>query len=256
MRARRALVALLVVVAAGEASVRAGVQDTPLPTFSDGQAAQLAALIPGAIKDNNVETVVICTNLAPAPLDVGLEVFDETGALRNSIAAGDGAFLNVAPGVTVTVGTGPVAALHENQTLTLNTAGSGTNNLRNGSGRVVASGAPLGCIALAVDHLHTIEDPAVCATCQPPRLTTVPVLAGAISCGDVNGDHVANVGDALLIAQHDVGLRACGSLPFSHPEVCDVNRDGACNIGDALRIAQCDVGLISCAFTCSPFSCP
>src|SRR5436309_12079341 len=201
MRARRALVALLVVVAAGEASVRAGVQDTPLPTFSDGQAAQLAALIPGAIKDNNVETVVICTNLAPAPLDVGLEVFDETGALRNSIAAGDGAFLDVAPGVTVTVGTGPVAALHEDQTLTLNTAGSGTNNLRNGSGRVVASGAPLGCIALAVDHLHTIEDPAVCPTCQPPRLTTVPVLAGAISCGDVNGDHVVNVGDALLIAQ-------------------------------------------------------
>src|SRR5438128_1252269 len=91
MRARRALVALLVVVAAGEASVRAGVQDTPLPTFSDGQAAQLAALIPGAIKDNNVETVVICTNLTLAPLDVGLEVFDETGALRNSIAAGDGA---------------------------------------------------------------------------------------------------------------------------------------------------------------------
>ena len=91
MRTRRALVALLVVVAAGGAPVRAGVQDTPLPTFSDGQAAQLAALIPGAIKDNNVETVVICTNLAPAPLDVGLEVFDETGALRNSIAAGDGA---------------------------------------------------------------------------------------------------------------------------------------------------------------------
>src|SRR2546425_5362459 len=142
MRARRALVALLVVVAAGGASVRAGVQDTPLPTFSDGKAAQLAALIPGAIKDNNVETVVICTNLAPAPLDVGLEVFDETGALRNSIAAGDGAFLNVAPGVTGTVGTGPVAALHEDQTLTLNTAGSGTNNLRNGSGRVGGSGGP------------------------------------------------------------------------------------------------------------------
>src|SRR5437870_1367016 len=102
MRARRALVALLVVVAAGGASVRAGVQDTPLPTFSDGQAAQLAALIPGAIKDNNVETVVICTNLALAPLDVGLEVFDETGALRNSVATGAGAFLDVAPGVTVT----------------------------------------------------------------------------------------------------------------------------------------------------------
>jgi len=34
-----------------------------------------------------------------------------------------------------------------------------------------------------------------------------------------------------------------------HPEASDVNGDGACNIGDALRIAQCDVGLI-CAFTC------
>src|SRR3989441_12137522 len=168
MRARRALVALLVVVAAGGASVRAGVQDTPLPTFSDGQAAQLAALIRGAIKNDDVETVVICTNLAPAPLDVGLEVFDETGALRNSIATGDGAFLDVAPGVTVTVGTGAVAVLHEDRTLTLNTAGSGTNNLRNGSGRVGASGAPLGCIAPAVDRLHTIEDPAACATRHTP----------------------------------------------------------------------------------------
>src|SRR3989442_7014581 len=115
MRARRALVALLVVVAGG-APVCAGVQDTPLPTFSDGHAAQLAALIPGAIKDNNVETVVICTNLAPAPPDVGLEVFDETGALRNSIAAGDGTLLNVAPGATGTVGTGPPAAPRENRT--------------------------------------------------------------------------------------------------------------------------------------------
>src|SRR3989441_1235185 len=113
MKARRALMALLVVVVVGGASVRAGVQDTPLPTFSNGQAAQLAALIRGAIKDNNVETVVICTNLTLAPLDVGLEVFDETGSLRNSIAAGDAAFFPVAAGVTVTVGTGPVAALHE-----------------------------------------------------------------------------------------------------------------------------------------------
>src|SRR2546428_620014 len=188
MRARRALVALLVVVAAGGASVRAGVQDTPLPTFSDGQAARLAALVPGAIKDNNVETVVICTNLAPAPLDVGLEVFDETGAVRNEVAMGNGAILNVAPGVTVTFGTGSVAVLHEDQTLTLNTAGSGTNNLRNGSGRVVASGAPLGCVAFAVDHQHTIEDPAVCSTCQPPSLATVPLIPACSppACDDGN----------------------------------------------------------------------
>src|SRR2546425_6376980 len=84
-----------------------------------------------------------------------------------------------------------------------------------------------------------------------------PVLATAVAavpCGDVNGDGVVDIGDALVVAQFDVGLRLCGQL--AHPEACDVNGDGACNIGDALRIAQCDVGLISCAFTCGPFTCP
>src|SRR5207253_4835561 len=39
-------------------------------------------------------------------------------------------------------------------------------------------------------------------------------------CGDVNGDGVVNIGDALVVAQFDVGLRQCGVAPFSHPEVC------------------------------------
>src|SRR5207245_1122052 len=84
-----------------------------------------------------------------------------------------------------------------------------------------------------------------------------PVVATAVAavpCGDVNGDGVVDIGDALVIAQFDVGLRLCGQL--AHPEACDVNGDGACNIGDALRIAQCNVGLISCAFTCGPLTCP
>src|SRR3989441_781879 len=91
----------------------------------------------------------------------------------------------------------------------------------------------------------------VCAA-QPVLGTAV----AAVPCGDVNGDGVVNIGDALVVAQFDVGLRQCGVAPFIHPEVCDVNGDGACNIGDALRMAQCDVGLISCAFTCGPFTCP
>ena len=80
--------------------------------------------------------------------------------------------------------------------------------------------------------------------------TTLPI------CGDVNGDGVVNIGDALVIAQFDVGLRQCGVAAFSQPAECDVNRDGACNIGDALKMAQCDVGLIGCAFTCRSFACP
>ncbi len=80
--------------------------------------------------------------------------------------------------------------------------------------------------------------------------TTLPI------CGDVNGDGVVNIGDALVIAQFDVGLRQCAVASFSQPTVCDVNGDGACNIGDALKMAQCDVGLIGCAFTCRSFACP
>lgn len=72
----------------------------------------------------------------------------------------------------------------------------------------------------------------------------------------MNGDGVVNIGDALLVAQFDVGMRQCGQAPFGHPQACDLNQDNACNIGDALRMAQCDVGLIGCAFTCKPFSCP
>ena len=78
----------------------------------------------------------------------------------------------------------------------------------------------------------------------------------AARCGDVNGDGAVNIGDALTIAQYDVGLRTCATAPFGHPASCDVNGDGACNIGDALRMAQCSVGLVSCAFTCQPFTCP
>src|SRR5438093_3640726 len=76
----------------------------------------------------------------------------------------------------------------------------------------------------------------------------------AVPCGDVNGDGIVDIGDALVVAEFDVGLRQCNQL--THPEACDVNGDGACNIDDALGIAQCDVGLIGCAFTCRPFTCP
>jgi len=85
------------------------------------------------------------------------------------------------------------------------------------------------------------------------RVRRVP---SPVPCGDVNGDGVVNIGDALITAQYDVGLHRCRQAPFNHPEVCDVNRDGVCNIGDALKMAQCDVGLISCVFTCGTFACP
>src|SRR5438128_3892030 len=103
------------------------------------------------------------------------------------------------------------------------------------------SRSPLAGLALCVAALVNLVAPSL-------------IRAGVVMCGDVNGDGAVNIGDALIVAQFDVGIRQCGQL--THPEVCDVNRDGACNIGDALRIGQCDVGQISCTFSCNSFTCP
>ena len=97
--------------------------------------------------------------------------------------------------------------------------------------------------------------PTTTTTTTPPPTTTTTTLPPPI-CGDVNGDHSVDIGDALVVAQFDVGIWQCGQAPFRNPQVCDVNGDGFCNIGDALQLARCDVGAISCAFTCRPFSCP
>jgi len=164
---------LSTLVYAGPAA--AGPTDTPLPTFSDGRPAVNVYVATGVIKNNNLETDFVCTNLDTVAVDIGLEVFDETGALRNSVAAGSGSFLNVGVGKTVTVGTAGTAELHEDQTLVLNTAGSGLNNLRNGSGRVIATSKNIVCNAVVLDKLHTVQDPAV-SSLPPPSLAEIQLV--------------------------------------------------------------------------------
>ena len=153
----------------------AGPTDTPFPTFSDGRPAVSVYIAAGVIKNNNLETDVVCTNVDTVAVDIGLEVFDETGALRNSIAAGSGASLNVGVGKTVTVGTAGTAELHEDQVITLNGAGNATTVLRNGSGRVVATSRNIICTAVVVDKLHTVQDPAV-SSLPPPSLAQLQLI--------------------------------------------------------------------------------
>jgi len=171
------LVASLVAgMVAWASATHAGPTDTPLPTFSDGKPAVAVYTAVGVIKGSNLETDFVCTNVDAVAVDIGLEVFDETGALRNSVHAGSGAFLNVGPGKTVTVGTAATVVFHEDQTLTLNTAGNGTAALSNGSGRVVGTSKNVLCTALLADKVHAIADPATCSTCPPPPFTTVPLI--------------------------------------------------------------------------------
>jgi hypothetical protein len=153
----------------------AGPADSPLPTFSDGKAAVAVYNAFGVIKHSGLETDFLCTNVDSVAVDIGVEVFDETGALRNSIAAGSGASLNVSPGRTVTIGTAATAVFHEDLTLTLNSAGNGTPTLANGSGRVVATSKNVSCTALLADKLHAIGDPAL-SSVPPPPFTTLPLV--------------------------------------------------------------------------------
>jgi len=68
---------------------------------------------------------------------------------------------------------------------------------------------------------------------------TVSVFANSI--GDVNGDNVINIVDALMVAQYTVGL----SPNSFTAAAADVNNSNSINIVDALMIAQYYVGLIS-----------
>src|SRR5262249_43479528 len=118
MMLRRVLCLLATVgLVAGPATrVRGGVTDTPLPTFSNqtgGGVGKLVAVLPTVVKNHNLQTDVLCTNVGSTPVDVGLEVFDQTGQRGNTIAAGNGAALNVPAGGTVTIGTGATVGLHE-----------------------------------------------------------------------------------------------------------------------------------------------
>jgi len=160
----------------------AGVADTPLPNFSPSSVAGCAAGCPslavyyaaGAIKNNGLETDFICTNTTTALQNIALEVFDETGALRNAIVT-IGQFLNVAAGATITVATGGTNVLHEDQTLTLNTAGNTLQQLRNGSARIVSTSKSISCTALLVDKFHIIQDPAL-GTQAAPTMANLPLI--------------------------------------------------------------------------------
>ncbi len=155
---------------------QAGVIDTPLPAFSDGKPSVRVYNAVGVVKGNNLQTDFICTNIDSITVDIGVELFDETGALRNSIPANNGSFVNVTPGVTVTVGTGATVAFHEDKTITFNASGNGADELINGSARVVATTKNIACSAIIADKFHAIVDPALNPSAPPPSFTSLPLI--------------------------------------------------------------------------------
>ena len=154
--------------------VQAGPSNTPLPTFSDSSPALHVYTAVGVIKNNNLETAFICTNLDTVPVHIGVEVFDKDGVLQNSINALNGQILNVAVGATRTIATSGLAVLTDDHLIT------GLPSLRNGSGRVVATSKTIACTAVVVDEVNEVVDPLICllggACPPPPTLVHLPLI--------------------------------------------------------------------------------
>ncbi len=150
--------------------VQAGPSNTPLPTFSDASPALHVYTAVGVIKNNDLETAFICTNLDTVAVHLGVEVFDKEGVLANSVNAGNGAILNVAVGATRTISTSGTVVLTDDHRIT------GLPQLRNGSGRVVATSKMISCSALLVDEVHGIVSPFLCPTCPPPAVAHLPLI--------------------------------------------------------------------------------
>lgn len=138
--------------------VCAAIGDAALPTFADGKQSTLVLVAPGAVKRLRLQTEVICTSIASDVLDVGVEIYDETGALLNDVSAGVGAVLDVMPGESVTIGTGPTQAFLETSTIPL-------ADFAQGIVRVVASSDQVQCNVFVVDDALT--PPVALGTLEP-----------------------------------------------------------------------------------------
>jgi len=87
-------------------------------------------------------------------------------------------------------------------------------------------------------YIMTVSDQIGQTASDTVIVTILP--SGEFQNGDVNHDGNVDIIDALMIAQHYVGL---DPQPF-YPEEADVDGSGAIDIVDALMVAQAYVGLI------------
>lgn len=88
----------------------------------------------------------------------------------------------------------------------------------------------------------------------------IPKICGAVSSGDVNGDGVVNVFDALLTLQYSVGLIEHTPVNDTHylatadvaplSTICNPQGDRTVNVFDALAILRHSVGLDPWNGTC------
>lgn len=124
-----------------------GVADSPVP-FLNGSPAKHIYSIPGAIKNNNLETLFICTSVDQSNVTLAVQVFASTGGdPLNDVSTGEGVE-TLTPGATATIATGATVAFHEDDVM----GSLGAASLRNGSARIIATSKRILCDAFVVDE--------------------------------------------------------------------------------------------------------
>lgn len=158
--ARPSTLALVVALSFSKAAT-AGLVNSPPPVLDPGASARVIYLLPGVTKNNNLETVVVCTNLEKSrTVKLAVEVFDADGSgPLNIVDSGDVQTLPV--GGTVTIATGATAAFSEDDIVT-----GLPPNIRQGSGRIVSTSKKIACAAYLVDEVFA----------PPTSMVEIPII--------------------------------------------------------------------------------
>lgn len=223
-----------------------------LPTFPGGAVATHAALFPGLIKRDFVETDVFCTSLASGPIDIGLQVFTTAGTVANDVQAGAGAIEGVLPGQTVTFGTTGTAALFESQVITL-------PGIAQGLGRVVSTSGDLVCSALVLDDSVT----------PPASMSALAGFAGGCGDGIVQPSEQCDGAtdaacpgacgsDCLCPAVCGDGFvqsgEACDDGNVAGGDCCAADCQAGCDDGNPCTQDRCDVSGNACVNEAAPLA--
>lgn len=165
------LAAIVAAVLAGATNAGAlGPGDSPVPSISNSQATRVLYTVPGVIKNNGIETAIMCTSLDTADSMLAFEIFaPEGGAALNNVATGiENGTILLPAGHTVTISTGTSVGLHEDLPIT------GLGNVKNGSARILGTSTRVLCTGLLVEKSGT----------TPNTIATLKIFARRKQNGD------------------------------------------------------------------------
>ncbi len=172
-----AVLSALLVLSGGIHPVSAGIMDSPVPDMDPSHPERTIYLVPGVIKNNNLETEFNCTNLDSQVVRIGVEIFDELGnGPLNDITSGvaDGA-QDVPVGGAVTIGTGNTPAIHESKVISFSNL-TPPINVRNGSARIISTSKRVICHAFVVDQFSD-PDPVPPTPPQAPAILPLRIIS-------------------------------------------------------------------------------